>query len=290
MKKVLVTGCSGYIGQHLCAWLKGNDYEVWGMDMKFPSDTASKYIDEYRHADIRSENDLIAGSWKDIEFDAVVHLAALVQVGESVNNPTSYYETNVQGTINLLRQLSYKNFVFASTGAASTLPFSPYSLSKLAAEQCVRESLYDTPYTIFRFYNVIGSAGFEPTNPDGLFYNLRKAEKTGTFNLYGDDYNTPDGSAIRDYVHVIEICYALELAIRKPSCVPGADIQPFVENLGHGKGYSVKEIIAAYKEKNNAHFNVVVQPRRDGDLEKSVLSDVSPYMTQLYLLNELVKT
>ena len=121
------------------------------------------------------------------------------------------------------------------------------------------------PYTIFRFFNVIGSAGFEPTNPDGLFYNLRKAEKTGTFNLYGDDYNTPDGSAIRDYVHVIEICYALELAIRKPSCVPGADIQPFVENLGHGKGYSVKEIIAAYKEKNNAHFNVVVQPRRDGD-------------------------
>ena len=76
---------------------------------------------------------------------------------------------------------------------------------------------------------------------------------------------------------------------RKPSCVPGAELQPFVENLGHGKGHSVKEIIAAYKEKNNVDFEVVVKPRRHGDIERSVLNDVSPYMRELYLLQELVK-
>jgi UDP-glucose 4-epimerase len=289
LKSVLVTGCSGYIGQHLCAYLKGSDYEVWGVDIVEPSERAKQYIDEYRYLDITNEEDFVAGDWDNKQFDAVVHLAALVQVGESVNYPINYYETNVQGTINCLRYLNYENFVFASTGAASTPPWSPYALSKIAAEQCIRQLLDDIPYTIFRFFNVIGSEGFEPTNPDGLFYNLRKAEKTGTFNLYGDDYNTPDGSAIRDYVHVIEICYALELAVRKPSCVPGAEVRPYVENLGHGKGYSVKQIIQAYKEKNNAEFDVVVKPKRDGDLEKSVLDDVSPYMTQLYLMEELVK-
>ena len=289
MKKVLVTGCCGYIGQHLCAYLKGSDYEVWGIDRVQPSEKLEQYLDEFRHLDIVNENDWIAGNWYQKQFDAVVHLAALVQVGESVENPINYYETNIQGTINVLKHLQFENFVFASTGAASTPPWSPYALSKIAGEQCVRQLLSDVPYTIFRFFNVIGSAGFEPTNPDGLFYNLRKAEKTGTFNLYGDDYNTPDGSAIRDYVHVIEICYALELAVRKPSCVPGAEVRPYVENLGHGKGYSVKQIIQAYKEKNNAEFDVVVKPKRDGDLEKSVLDDVSPYMTQLYLMEELVK-
>ena len=289
MKSVLVTGCSGYIGQHLCAYLKGSDYEVWGVDIVEPSERAKQYIDEYRYLDITNEEDFVAGDWDNKQFDAVVHLAALVQVGESVNYPINYYETNVQGTINCLRYLNYENFVFASTGAASTPPWSPYALSKIAAEQCVRQLLDDIPYTIFRFFNVIGSEGFEPTNPDGLFYNLRKAEKTGTFNLYGDDYNTPDGSAIRDYVHVIEICYALELAVRKPSCIPGAEVRPYVENLGHGKGYSVKQIVNAYKEKNNVDFDVVVHPRRDGDLEVSVLNDVSTYMTQLYLMEELVK-
>ncbi len=288
-KRVLVTGCSGYIGQHLCSYLKGSDYEVWGVDKVFPSETAEQYIDEFRCIDITKQDDLIAGCWNGITFDAVIHLAALVQVGESVNDPIHYYETNIQGTINCLRYLEYENFVFASTGAASTPPWSPYALSKVAAEQCVRQYLDNAPYTIFRFFNVIGSAGFEPTNPDGLFYNLMKSEKTGTFNLYGDDYNTYDGTAIRDYVHVVEICYALELAIRKPSCVPSSDYRPFVECLGHGKGHTVKEIISTYKEVNNVDFCVQVSPRRDGDLEKSVLDDVSPYMKQLYTFKELVK-
>ena len=202
--KVLVTGSSGYIGQHLCAFLKSKQHEVWGLDNTFGDET---YIDEFRCIDITNQNDLIAGCWNDITFDAVIHLAALVQVGESVKDPLHYYQTNIQGTINCMKYISYDNFVFASTGAAAA-PTSPYAISKFAAEQCVRQYLNDVPYTIFRFYNVIGSAGYEPTNPDGLFYNLMKAERTGQFNLYGDDYSTPDGTAIRDYVHVTDICRA----------------------------------------------------------------------------------
>jgi UDP-glucose 4-epimerase len=250
-----------------------------------------EFIDEFRALDITKQEDIIAGSWRRKKFDAIVHLAAKVQVGESMEFPTVYYENNVQGTINLLRWFSYDNFVFASTGTAATPPWSPYAMSKVAAEQCVRQWLRNVPYTIFRFFNVIGSMGYKPTNPDGLFYNLMKAEETGVFNLYGDDYNTDDGTAIRDYVHIYEICYALELAIRKPSCVPGADIQPYAENLGHGKGHSVQEIIDTYKRVNNATFEVVNKPRRPGDLEKSVLTNISPYMVMYpkFTLEDFVK-
>lgn len=287
--RVLVTGSSGYIGQHLCKHLKSHDYEVWGVDNTFGDET---YIDQFRCIDLKNENDLLAGGWHAMEFDAVIHLAAFVQVGESVKQPLAYYENNIQGTINAMRFFNYKNFVFASTGTAAQ-PNNPYALSKLVAEQCVRDymsfGMADLPYTIFRFYNVIGSAGYEPTNPDGLFYNLMKAEQTGQFNLYGTDYNTPDGSAIRDYVHVLEICYALELAVRKPSCVPGSDWQPFVENLGSGQGHSVKDIIQIYKKVNNCNFNVNELPRRDGDLERSVLDNVSPYMSRLFKFEDILK-
>ena len=112
MKKVLVTGCSGYIGQHLCAWLKGYDYEVWGIDNVLPTEKAEQFIDEFRYLDITIQSSWLAGDWNKKEFDAVIHLAALVQVGESVNDPIHYYETNIQGTINCLKFLNYKNLFY----------------------------------------------------------------------------------------------------------------------------------------------------------------------------------
>jgi UDP-glucose 4-epimerase len=286
MKKILITGCNGYIGLHLAKLLK-NDYEVYGIDNTMPFNTTNMI-----NVDIRSELKEYEFTLNDLpwEYDTVVHLAALVKVNESVTKPIQYYNTNLFGTINVLKKLQYKNFVFASTGTAAN-PINPYALSKRVCEDLIREHCLeaDVPYTIFRFYNVIGTDGIPPTNPDGLFYNLLKAEETGVFRLYGDDYNTKDGSAVRDYVHVNEICMAIELALERPSCVPGAEIQPYVENLGHGCGHTVKEIITTYKAVNNCNFEIEVLPRRPGDLEYSVLNDVSPYMKQFYTFEELMK-
>ena len=172
MKKVLVTGSSGYIGQHLVKLLKREGYEVFGIDNQKCINDYLKYKN-FLEIDIRYdiEDFLFAlGDWPD-EFDAVIHLAALVRVNESVEQPYSYYNTNINGTTNVLHGLRYKNFIFASTGAAQN-PISPYALSKRVAEDIVHEACHDSNYTIFRFYNVIGTDGVSPTNPDGLFSNL----------------------------------------------------------------------------------------------------------------------
>lgn len=271
MKKVLITGVSGYIGSHLYKLLK-NKYDVYGLDFVEPK----LEIENFTNLDIRYPIYLAQ------EFDVVVHLAALVNVGESVQKPTNYYNTNVTGTTNVLEGVTCNNFIFASTGAAVEME-SPYGISKRMAEDCIKEwcEKFNLNHTIFRFYNVIGADGINPTNPDGLFYNLIKAIDTGKFTIFGNDYNTPDGTCIRDYVHVLEICNAIELAIENPS--------NSLENLGHGKGTSVSKITDYFKQVNNANFEVEYGPRREGDIEYSVLGMPSSYMKQLYSLDQLLK-
>ena len=275
MKKILITGSSGYIGSHLTRMLKG-EYEVYGMDKVEPQESPHAFY----HCDINRPFSL------EDEFDAVIHLAALVNVGESEIKPIQYYITNLNGTMNVLNKIKTKNFIFASTGAADGCA-SAYGISKRAAEDVVREyctTHRPTPYTIFRFYNVIGSTVVTPTNPDGLMYNLMKARDTGYFTIFGNDYNTEDGTCVRDYVHVNEICDALRSAIEKPSNQ--------IECLGHGIGYTVAEIVELFKKVNNIKnidLLIKVGPRRKGDLETSVLANVSPYMKELYSLEELVK-
>jgi UDP-glucose 4-epimerase len=273
MKKVLITGNSGYIGTHLTNLLK-DDYEVYGLDIK---SNIISVVNQY-NIDIRKPFDIAE------EFDAVVHLAALVNVGESEKMPISYYITNLTGTMNVVNKIKSKNFIFASTGAAQECE-SAYGVSKRAAEDVVRE--YCTQhrkqdYTIFRFYNVIGSTVAKPTNPDGLFYNLMKAPETGSFTIYGTDYpNTSDGTCVRDYVHVEEICHALREAIEKPA--------NRIECLGHGVGYTVREMANLFQKVNNCDFDIVSGPRRKGDIEYYVLDDVSSYMKNLYTIEDLLK-
>jgi UDP-glucose 4-epimerase len=275
MKKILITGCSGYIGSHLCKMLE-NDYEVHGLDIDEPHAP----LNEFYRCDINRQF-AIPG---DIEYDAVIHLAALVRVGESEQIPIRYYITNLNGTMNVVNKIKTKNFIFASTGAAQDCA-SAYGISKRAAEDVVRE--YCTQhkqqdYTIFRFYNVVGSDGYEPTNPDGLMYNLIKARDTGKFTVFGNDYeNSHDGTCIRDYVHVNEICDALMQAIEKPS--------NSVESLGHGVGYTVKEIVSLFQKVNDVDFEIVYGPRRKGDIASSVLENVSPYMRNLFTMDQLLK-
>ena len=276
MKKILITGCSGYIGSHLSKML-ANDYEVHGLDIEEPQAP----LNEFYRCDINRQFVIP----NDIEYDSVIHLAALVRVGESEQIPIKYYITNLNGTMNVINKIKTKNFIFASTGAAQDCS-SAYGISKRAAEDVVRE--YCTKhkqqdYTIFRFYNVIGNDGYEPTNPDGLMYKLMEARDTGEFTIYGNDYDVSviDGTCIRDYVHVNEICDALKQAIEKPS--------NNVECLGHGVGYTVQEIVDLFQKVNECSFDVKYGPRRKGDLPSSVLANVSPYMRNLYSMKELLK-
>lgn len=276
MKKILITGNSGYIGSHLTKILQSDDrYFLYGLDKEPPKIDIENFVFE----DIRNSGDWI---YSDIEFDCIVHLAAEVAVGRSVLNPTLYYLTNTIGTLNVLRNLKFKRFVHASTGSAGPMN-NPYGISKRGAEDVVRQFCTENniPYTTFRFYNVTGTDGIDPTNVDGLMWNLMNAQKTGTFNLFGDDYNTEDGSAVRDYTHVNEICYSVIKGIEHSSNQ--------IENLGHGVGTTVKQMIEIYKRVNDCDFTVNVCPRRSGDLERSVLDNPSKFMQKLYTMDDLLK-
>jgi UDP-glucose 4-epimerase len=251
-----------------------NDYEVHGLDICMPQVPVKKFHQVSINQPFNIEE----------EYDCVIHLAALVRVAESEQMPIKYYITNLNGTMNVVNKIKTKNFIFASTGAAQDCS-SAYGISKRAAEDVVHEFYTQhrpTPYTIFRFYNVIGSTVVAPTNPDGLMYNLVKAHETGEFTIYGTDYErTSDGTCVRDYVHVNEICDAIKQAIEKPSNQ--------IESLGHGVGYTVKEIVDLFQKVNDTDFEVKYGSRRKGDIDVSVLEEVSPYMKNLYTLVQLLK-
>ena len=275
MKNVLITGDMGYIGQHLKKMLAdtrpdikvyGFDIALDGMDVRLP----------YRLHQLRGINN------KPITFDAIVHLAALIKVGESVERPLDYYETNFTGTMNVLRYVSCSNFIFASTGAASN-PNSPYGYSKLVAEQCVQEYCKENgiDHTIFRFYNVIGQDGFDPTNPDGLFYNLKRIPETKEIKIYGKDWNTKDGTCVREYVHVNDICRAIIKAIDKSS--------NSIENLAYGDPRTVKEIVSLFLAVNSLDCTAEYLPRRPGDLESTYLPEPSEYMKRHYTYEDMLK-
>lgn len=276
MKKILITGCSGYIGSHLCKMLEGQ-YEIHGLDLHDPIVPISKFykVDINRLFTIPDQTE---------PYYAVIHLAALVNVGESERMPIMYYITNLNGTMNVINKIPTNNFIFASTGAAA-LCESAYGISKRAAEDCVVEFCTNhrpQNYTMFRFYNVIGSSyGIKPTNPDGLMLNLMKAGDTGEFTIFGDDYDTADGTCVRDYVHVLEICNAIAKAIEEPA--------NGLENLGHGVGKTVKDMVELYKIVNKVDFTVKYGPRRKGDAAVSVLDNPSRYMKHLFDLQDLLR-
>jgi len=270
--KILVTGSEGYIGKHLCTKLISFGYEVHKLDYNGKLD-----LHQYNY-DIRDDKELQYGGASFYTYDAVIHLAALVRVSESVQRPTLYYDTNINGTLNVIRKIKYKNFIFASTGAASN-PLSPYGLSKRVAEDIVAEQCKQ--FTIFRFYNVTGTGGFPATNPDGLFYNLTQAIETKKIHLYGTKYNTKDGTCVREYIHVNDVCDALIRAMDTPT--------NGVENLAYNDTRTVKEIVNIFKEVNNVDFDVIYKDARPGDLESMYLPDPSKFMVRNYTYEQMLK-
>lgn len=269
-KKVLITGSSGYIGSHLTHALLPK-YEVHGLDIVEPKIQPHKFF-------LRD----ITQSLRDIDtkYDAVIHLAAKVSVTESESNPNLYIQTNGYGTINVFGTLEYDTFILASTGLAEygDCIGNPYAVTKRAAEMVVETS---PSHTIFRFYNVIGQTVVPPTNPDGLMANLIESLETKEFTIYGNVYNTRDHTCIRDYLHVDEVCAAIEKAIETPSNK--------IECLGHGIGYTVKEIVDIFQEVNNVKLDVKYGPKRSGDLPITMLKNVSPYMEKMYTIQDLLK-
>ena len=262
--KILVTGSQGFIGQHLVKRMS-DLHDVFKGDINDP--TLSIDITEPINSDIH--------------FDAVIHLASLVNVERSIRFPEDYFNTIVNGTLNMLKNVSYDHFIFSSSGSAAGLA-NPYGLSKRMAEYLVEDHCVknNKNYSIFRFHNVTGTDGFPP-RADSLLASLIRAEEEGVFHIYGDDYDTPDGTAVRDYTHVNEICDAVIRSLDSPS--------NSIENLGHGTGTSVKEIVDTYRRVNNCDFKVVILPRRAGDLAVSVTNNPSKYMRKMYSMEDLLK-
>jgi UDP-glucose 4-epimerase len=256
MLKVLITGVTGYIGSHLAKVLYEAGHHIVGLDIEW-----NKHNDVKRYC----HRILIKDVTKhvcDEDYDVIVHLAGLIQVEESVAHPTKYYSTNLGGTVNMLRQNvnGDPHFIFASTAGAFDAQ-SPYARSKLAAEDVIKEKSKN--YTIFRFFNVAGSDGMH--RQVGRASHLIRiaaeaaAGKRDYMSIYGEDYDTPDGSCVRDYIHVVDLVNAIRDTIKH-----GAFNTPY-ECIGSGQGYSVKEVVKAMKDVTNQDFTVKMAGRRDGD-------------------------
>lgn len=254
--KVLITGVTGYIGSHLAKVLYEAGHHVVGLDLEWKKhNDVSRYCHRILIKDVTKHV-------CDEDYDVIVHLAGLIQVEESVAYPTRYYSTNLGGTVNMLRQNvnGEPHFIFASTAGAFDAQ-SPYARSKLAAEDVIKEKSKN--YTIFRFFNVAGSDGIH-RQVGRASHLIRIAAETAAgkrdyMSIYGEDYDTPDGSCVRDYIHVVDLVNAIRDTIKH-----GPFNTPY-ECIGSGKGYSVKEVVKAMKDVTNQDFTVKMAGRRNGD-------------------------
>lgn len=284
MRKALVTGGSGYLGSHLAKALKKAGYYTVCFDIKTPQ--SDVYWDVYCSGDIRSYEDL-SRTFVNWTPDIVFHLAGRIEVGESVEFPEVFWDVNVGGTCNLLyfmRMYNVRNIVYSSTAGLYSPQFTtlsekaevgnnnPYANSKYAAECAIRDSKVN--HIIFRFFNLSGA------DPDGemgemhepethliplMFESLNKNEK---FIINGNDYNTPDGTCIRDYVHVSDVADAHVLADNYLQTK--YDNQPTLFNLGIGKGYSILQVINTAKSELQIDIDYEFGKRREGDPSKLV--------------------
>ena len=276
--KVLVTGCTGYIGSHLCKVLFEAGHTITGLDIEW-----KKHNDVTRYC----HRILIKDVTKhviDEDYDVIVHLAGLIQVEESVARPTRYYATNLGGTVNMLRQRvnGEPHFIFASTAGAFD-PANPYARSKIAAEDVIKEQSKN--YTIFRFFNVAGSDGMH--RQVGRASHLVRiaaeaaAGKRDYMYMYGDDYDTKDGTCVRDYIHVVDLVNAIRDTIKH-----GPFNTPY-ECIGSGQGYSVKEVIKTMKDATGKDFIVKTAGRRDGDPASLAITNQFNLLHPQYTLRDM---
>ena len=263
--KVLVTGATGYIGSHVCKLLKEYGHEVHGFDMNIHGEynDVEAYCDKFW---IQSIHDKWLHGWA----DAVVHLAGLSLVGPSMTEPTKYYRANIMGTKNVVENIRTEHVLFASTSSAWEMA-SPYAKSKVLAEDVIKEKA--DGYTIFRFFNVSGTDGHNrqlgaPTHLIRVAAMVA-AGKIPDLKIFGTDYDTRDGTCIRDYIHVVDLATAIVNAVEQ-----GPANTPY-ECLGSNVGYSVREVINTMQDVTGKKLNIIETERRAGDAVASVVDNLS---------------
>jgi UDP-glucose 4-epimerase len=280
MKTVLVTGGYGYIGSHTIKALAEAGYTVDSMDYKQTSNIIKKYVRNDRIRDT-SYSPTLESNWGD--YDAVVHLAAYISVEQSVKFPWLYFKNNIIGTQNVIEHVNTDHFIFASTAAVFD-PVSPYAVSKLACEHLIKNQFKN--YTIFRFFNVAGDDGeFKQNGPATHLVRIAAevaAGKKPFITINGTDWETEDGTCVRDYIHVIDLANSIVKAIEKPS-------NKEFDCIGSNYGYSVKQVIDVMKYVSNCDFEVREGPRRLGDAAKLIIPEgmVSEYVENTKTIDEI---
>ncbi len=280
-KKILVIGGAGYIGSATTQALCEQGFSVTVFD-NFSSGKREKVSQEAKiiQGDILKIDDLEKVFSKN-NFDTVMHFAALKAVGESEKNPAKYFQNNVSGIINILSVMEKyqvpqiifsssasvyapsKNNIFKEEDALG--PISVYGQTKYISELIIKDFARTgkiESFALLRYFNVAGDAGlkFKEKNPQNVFPLMAKAIANQTeFNIFGDDYDTSDGTGVRDYIHLTDLVSAHISALKVKKDNSG------VFNLGTSKGYSVKELISAFEKNSGKSIKVKIKPRRAGD-------------------------
>ena len=299
MGKILVTGGAGFIGSHTCVEFLENGYEIVVLDnlsnskeesLRRVEQITGKSVTFYK-ADMRDEA-AVQKIFAEQDIDAVVHFAGLKAVGESVQKPLEYYENNLGGTFVLLkvmREHGCKNFVFSSSatvyGMNNPVPYvedmptsatNPYGYTKVMIEQILHDCCNADPdfrVVALRYFNPIGAhkSGLIGEDPNGIPNNLLPyigqvaVGKLQQLSVFGDDYDTPDGTGVRDYIHVVDLAKGHVCAIAYAR--ENAGFTPI--NLGTGNGISVLEMVHAYEKACGHAINYRIAPRRAGDIASS---------------------
>ena len=294
---ILVTGGAGYIGSHTCVELLDAGYDVVVLDNL--SNASEKSLDrvkaltgkevKFYKGDIL-DRDILNEIFKNEKIDSCIHFAGLKAVGESVAKPWEYYNNNISGTrtlVDVIRQNGCKNIIFSSSatvyGDPAQIPITeecpkgqctnPYGWTKSMLEQIlmdIQKADEEWNVILLRYFNPIGAhkSGTMGENPNGIPNNLMpyitqvavgKLEQLGVF---GDDYDTPDGTGVRDYIHVVDLAIGHVKALKKIEENAGLCIY----NLGTGHGYSVLDIVKNFEAANDIKIPYVIKERRPGDI------------------------
>jgi UDP-glucose 4-epimerase len=314
MKKILVTGGAGYIGSFMVRELQAKGFDPVILDNLSCGHKESVANFRLEQIDLVTQKDKLDNLLSSEKFDGVVHMASFIQMGESYKNPAKYYLNNVYGFMNLLDSMKehgvHKIILSSSAGVYGNPvrvpiketdaknPLNPYGETKYVMERMLED--YDTAYGIkfisIRYFNAAGAAldgsiGEDHPEESHLIPNVIKSGLLGAeFTLFGDDYTTPDGTCVRDYIHVLDLVETHSKAMEK--LISGSESNFF--NAGIGKGYSNKEVIKSIEDVTGLKIKIKVLPKREGDAD-SLYADIGKIQSELdwqpkYSINDIVKT
>ncbi|MCR4434548.1 MAG: UDP-glucose 4-epimerase GalE [Clostridiales bacterium] len=282
---ILVTGGAGYIGSHTVAELIDSKEDVVVLDNLQKGHREAILGGKFYNGDLR-DSDFLDRVFRENSIEAVIHFAADSLVGESVSDPLKYYNNNVASSLNLftkMKEHGVNKIVFSSTAAVygepesipiletdRTMPTNPYGETKLTVEKALKwvDNAYGIRYISLRYFNAAGAHTSgkigEDHSPESHLIPIVLRTALGqreAISIFGEDYNTPDGTCIRDYIHVMDLARAHILALNKLRSGGKSD----VFNLGNGEGFSVKEVVEIAREVTGAAIKAVVSGRRPGD-------------------------